>query len=196
MTTLLTAIFYLWFVTTILLVVLWLVRRQDRKRSVDEGSEHDGLFVVEDEVEDEAGADGGPRDAGPTVAIRPAAVTRIELPTVLDLLDGITLPFDLAPSTVGIVEPERHAIFLSSHHDAEATGTAFADELTRLGFDIEPAGFDQALAVRGDDVLTLRICPDATTVLDGTAPRFVAAEESDTAIEVWVGRGSPPPVRP
>lgn len=113
-------------------------------------------------------------------------------PTVEQLLDGITLPFDLAPMPTALPEPSRHAVFLSSHPDPEEVGTAFADRLVELGFEIEPAGFDQAHAIRDGQVLSLRIAADAGN--NGDAGRYPDADKGDVAIEVWTGDGPPPPV--
>lgn len=121
-------------------------------------------------------------------------VTETAEPAILAMLDGITLPYDLSPLTSGIVDPDTHAIFVSTHPDPAEVGTAFADELATQGYEIEPAGFDQALAVRGDDQLSMRISPEAGTVTDGAKPRYAGVGDNDVAIEVWVGNGSPPPL--
>lgn len=183
MTTLLTALFYLWLVITILLVAMWFLRRQDRLRHGDNDKSMTG---------------GGPRpDGPPKAAAEPSPVAKTQPadnsePAILQLLDGASLPFDLTPVTGRIAEPDRHVILLSPHGDAEAVGTAFADELTRLGYTIDPDGLDQAKASRGDDVLMLKISPDAGTRGSGAYRRYPTAGDTDVAIEIWTGRDSPP----
>ncbi len=98
----------------------------------------------------------------------------------------------LTPANERVADPTRHTILVSPHDDAEAVGTAFADELAKAGFEIEPDGVDQARAVRGDEVLSLRISPNAGTRGSGKYRRYPTAGDNDVAIEVWVGSGSPP----
>ena len=91
-----------------------------------------------------------------------------------------------------VAEPDHHVVLLSSHDDAEEVGTAFADELVRLGFEIEPAGHDKAHATQDGQVLTLRIAADAAT--GDESSRYPDAVAGDVAIEVWTGDGPPPPI--
>ncbi|MGB5755974.1 MAG: hypothetical protein WBM50_03590, partial [Acidimicrobiales bacterium] len=133
----------------------------------------------------------GHRNGG---APRLVAVASHSGPTVLELLDGAVLPYDLTPVTGRLTEPDRHVIFLSPNPDAEAVGTAFADELDRLGYTIEPDGLDGARATRGDDTLLLRISANAGAVPDGQQHRYPTAGPSDVAIEIWTGQGGPPPL--
>ena len=146
---------------------------------------------AEEPAVDEAGANEAVDEA--VVEESPSEIAA-QLPGIVDLLNGVTLPFDLTPLTARIEDPDRHAIFISPHPDAAEVGTAFADELVQQGFEIEAAGFDQALATRGDETLSMRISPDAGTVADGSDLRYPTAGETDVAIEVWVGNGSPPPL--
>ncbi len=226
MATLLTALFYLWLVITILLVAMWFLRRQDLLRGPDDDELIDvGMEPDRDRPTPELEVKTGPEPADQEVAApgtgeepglttRPKKVERRRKPrakklsppepptpepipagtgsSVLDLLDGIALPYDLTPTTGCIAEPDRHAIFLSSHGDAEAVGTAFADELARLGYRIEPDGLDQARATRDDQVLMLKISPDAGTRGSGDHRRYPTAGDNDVAIEVWTGQDSPP----
>ncbi|MGI9594683.1 MAG: hypothetical protein ACR2QK_00905 [Acidimicrobiales bacterium] len=215
MTTLLTALFYLWLVTTILLVAMWLLRRQDRRRGPqDQGYDEpiDDALAARDaaeeaaeeaeaearaEVDADSGSEPEPTNEASAEDTGEAEDTddagQGEEATILDLLDGATLPYDMAPTTGCVADPGRHAIFLSPHEDAEAVGTAFADELVNLGYSIEPDGLDQAKAVRDDQTLFLKISPDAGAEGSGDG-RYPAAGEHDVAIEVWTGRDSPPPL--
>ena len=226
MTTLLTAIFYLWLATTILLAATWILRRHDRLRTGPlhdpdhasangdhgfDGLQADKIRAADDvrpaddvRADEHRAADERDRVDGPgdTAEIghpsgdgrRPVAVASHPGPTVLELLDGAVLPYDLTPVTGRLTEPERHVIFLSPNPDAEAVGTAFADELDRLGYSIEPDGLDGARATRGDNTLLLRIRPNAGTVPDGQPHRYPTAGPSDVAIEIWTGQGGPPPL--
>ncbi len=112
--------------------------------------------------------------------------------SIEDMLDGIVLPYELVPVTANVKDFDRHRIFISNHPDAVEVGTAFADELTRLGYTVEPAGFDEALATRGEDSLSMRMVPSAASATEGGLPVYPAAREDDVALEVWVGRGRPP----
>lgn len=152
------------------------------------GEEPDVQPVEETLAEEE------PFEDGPTEEAASVEPEVAKLPGIVDLLDGVTLPFDLTPLTTRIEDPNHHAIFVSPHPDAAEVGTAFADELVQQGFEIEAAGFDQALATRGTDKLSMRISPDAGTVADGSDLRYPSANENDVAIEVWIGNGSPPPL--
>lgn len=197
MSTLLTALFYLWLVITILLIALWFLRRSDLNRQADRLA---GGVPPTDRMTDPPitkPSDGTTVGSAPEPAGEPApeaAAEAVAPPTVLDLLDGATLPYDLTPLTTTIVDHDRHAIFLSTEGDAELVGTAFADELVRLGYEIEPKGHDEALARRGEDILSLRISPDAQSVDDGGEPRYPTAAEGAVAIEVWTSNGPPPPL--
>lgn len=115
-------------------------------------------------------------------------------PRILAALDGVSLPFDLTPLTARIVDPDSHVILISPHGDAAEVGTAFADELVEQGFTIEAAGFDQALATRDGETISMRISPDAGTISDGGHQRYPSANKTDVAIELWLGNGSPPPL--
>ncbi|MGI9595598.1 MAG: hypothetical protein ACR2QK_05540, partial [Acidimicrobiales bacterium] len=106
----------------------------------------------------------------------------------------VDLPFDLSPTIGGVADPAHHAVFLSPHGDPADIGTAFSDELAKLGFTIEPAGLDEALAIRDRQVISLRITPEAGLVSAGGRPRFPTATSTDVALEVWTGQGPPPPL--
>ncbi|MEM7326965.1 MAG: hypothetical protein AAF531_28030, partial [Actinomycetota bacterium] len=149
-----------------------------------------GLQVPHPGVETDRQPIGGPGNP-PAAQPAPAAASS-DQPRILDLLDGVTLPFDLTPLTARIADPETHIILISPHGDAAEVGTAFADELVEQGFAIEPAGFDQALAVRAGETLSMRISPEAGTITEGGQLRYPSVNDTDVAIEVWLGNGSPP----
>lgn len=176
MSTLVTALFYLWISITVLVLVLWLFWRGGRVPGVE--------FQAESDL-----PPGDPSGDAASGSTRPPPPRP---PTIGELLDGVALPFGLMPSAGRIAEPHRHAVFLSTHPDPGDVGTAFADQLVDRGFAIEPAGLDEALAIRGADVLSLRITPEAASVKTGGRPRYPTAGAADVALEVWIGQGPPP----
>lgn len=113
--------------------------------------------------------------------------------TLTDILEGIRLPYDLMPVTSVIEDADRHLIFLTTHSDAGEVGKRFAEELERLGFELDAVEFDHAVAVRGDDVVSMKIVPDPEKVEGGDSLRYGAAGPGDVALETWIGRSSVPP---
>ena len=113
-----------------------------------------------------------------------------------DLLEGIRLPYDLMPVTSAVEDADRHIVFLTTHSNAGEVGKRFADELERLGFELESVEFDQAVAVRGDDVVSMKIVPDADQVEVAGGRRYGAAGAGDVALETWIGRSPAPPAAP
>lgn len=164
MTTLLSALFSLWLVITILLAALWLLRRYERA-----GDELDEL--------DPAGGSHEPGDDG----------ANDDAAWIQRLLEGASMPYELHPIADAVADPDRHAVLLSPHSNAEQVGTAFADELVEIGYRIEADGLDRARGVRDDQIIHLQIFPEAGTVRDGAEPRFPGACESDVVIELWAG---------
>ncbi len=119
----------------------------------------------------------------------------LEPRTLIDMLDGIELPYDLTPVTVAVEDPDRHLIFLTTHSNAEEVGTRFADEMIRLGYEFSPVGLDQAIASRNGDMISMTIVPEAANVDEGNGPRYGAAGQGDVALELWVGDAPTPPRR-
>ena len=119
----------------------------------------------------------------------------LEPRTLIDMLDGIELPYDLTPVTAAVEDPDRHLIFLTTHSNAEEVGTRFADEMIRLGYEFSPVGLDQAIASRDGDMISMTIVPEAAKVDDGNGPRYGAAGQGDVALELWVGDAPSPPRR-
>ncbi len=113
--------------------------------------------------------------------------------TLTDVLEGIQLPYDLMPVTSVVDNPDRHLIFLTTHSNAGEVGKKFADELERLGFEMESVDFDQAVAARDDDVVSMKIVPEAHLVEVADELRYGAAGPGDVALEVWFGRSPVPP---
>lgn len=120
---------------------------------------------------------------------------QLEPRTLIDMLDGIELPYDLTPVTAAVEDPDRHLIFLTTHSNAEEVGTRFADEMIRLGYEFSPVGLDQAIASRNGDMISMTIVPEAANVDDGNGPRYGAAGQGDVALELWVGDAPSPPRR-
>ena len=110
-----------------------------------------------------------------------------------DLLDGIELPYDLMPVTSAVEDPDRHLILLTTHSNAGEVGKRFADQLEGIGFELETVEFDQAIAQRNGDVISMKIVADADRVESGDGPRYGAAGRGDVALELWIGRSPRPP---
>ncbi len=123
----------------------------------------------------------------------PDSLTTDGVPTLTDVLEGIRLPYDLAPITSMVEDPDRHLIFLTTHSNAAEVGRRMADELERIGFEFEPVEYDQAVVTRGDDVVSMKLVPDADQVDLGNGPRYGAAGRGDVALEMWIGRSATPP---
>lgn len=105
------------------------------------------------------------------------------------MLRGVNLPDELA-SQDSVTDGADHCVFYASSDDPEAIGTAFADALSDAGFDIEPDGFDRAIARRNQEVLTMKITPDG-----GSSKRYRTAKNGQLVIEVWTGTGFPPKLK-
>lgn len=239
MTTLLTALFYLWLVITILLAAMWFVRRLDERKAVEQDEEdvyglpseddyptaqpldQPAQATVEPETELEIGDSDPEADSAaetePTAEADSEAQAEPETQTtaepdptaetvaeaepsaaapspVIDdgslaaLLAQADLPYDLTPTADRATtngEIAERVTLRSTHPDAADVGTAFADELVRLGYNIEPDGMDKAKAVRDESAFFLRIHPDAAGVEQDGEPRFPTAGPADVVIEVW-----------
>lgn len=207
-------------VITAALLVVWLHARRRRARDIVERM-HDQLAVpavrnrehvlhpppiapFEPHLVTTIGATGAVGDDGTvelgqqsaegavaTAVIAPPAAEDSQ--TLTDMLQGIELPYDLMPVTSVVEDPDRHIIFLTTHSNAGEVGKRFADELERLGFELDTVDFDQAIAVRGDDVVSMKIVPNADQVEHGGSPRYGAAGSGDVALETWIGRSPVPP---
>jgi hypothetical protein len=119
------------------------------------------------------GGDGAASPAGPT------GPTTSERPTVAELVEGIALPCGLIPVVTGAELDPHHVVFATTGHGAGEVGSALADELERLGFELRTETDTEAVAVRGDARLRVRIRreddePGAPAPLPGDPVRVIA----------------------
>jgi hypothetical protein len=110
-------------------------------------------------------------------------------PSVAELLSGIRLPEDLVPITM--MEPrgdivERVAFASDPGADPKRVGTAFADELQRLGYTVAASGEDQLAATRGTDHLLCQLHVDARYAEIAGKRAFPAVPDNAVVIEVWI----------
>jgi hypothetical protein len=77
--------------------------------------------------------------------------------TLAEALRGIALANDLAPLVTGVdANPDRRAVFSTTRRPLDVVRDELAIELERLGYDYEPLNATDAIARRGDDVVTVR----------------------------------------
>jgi hypothetical protein len=142
---------------------------EDRPRPIPPsgpGSGRQGVFAP-------SGAGVTPTPAEP---IRPAGGGR---PTVAELVAGIALPCGLIPVVTGAELDPHHVVFATTGHGAGEVGSALADELERLGFELRTETDTEAVAVRDDASLRVRIRregdePGAPAPLPGDPVRVIA----------------------
>ncbi len=187
-------LFIVWLALAAVLMLLWLIRLRRPSVVLDQNGGVADDDVREHDIAETSLFEGEAPKAHTGVApvpIPPLAPANER--TLADMLDGIDLPYDLSPVTSVVDDPDRHLVFLTTHSNAEEVGRRFADELERLGFRFEPVDFDQAVGTRGDDIVSVKVVPDADQVDLGDGPRYGAAGRGDVALELWVGRTAAPP---
>jgi hypothetical protein len=108
--------------------------------------------------------------------------------SVADLLQGIRLPHDLVPITMMAPRAEvgERVAFVTEGVDPAEVGTAFTEELERLGYEITPMGADRIAAARGDDRLVCQIHLDARYAEVGGKRAFPAVPDGSVVVEVWL----------
>jgi hypothetical protein len=108
--------------------------------------------------------------------------------TVADVVQGITLPYDLAPLTTLVERPgvgDRVA-FWTDRAPAEVVGAAVADEFERLGFAIEPVGSDTMRVTRDGQALMARLHASPGLADVGGVPAFPSVPPNSVVLELWV----------
>lgn len=107
--------------------------------------------------------------------------------TIASLLMGIRLPFDLLPTVPAGEQPsDRRVTLVSASAAPEVIGGAVADELERLGYEINTLATDEATAQRDGSSLGLRISPEALDLENSNGRRFPDAQRGSVAIDLWV----------
>jgi len=109
-------------------------------------------------------------------------------PTVAGALAGINLPNDLTPLTMVADRPGvgDRVVFFTKTAPAETVGTAFGDELERLGYTVAPLDTQTVAATRGDQRLILVIHPDGAAAKIGDVKAFASVPDLSVVVEVWI----------
>jgi hypothetical protein len=107
-----------------------------------------------------------------------------ERPVVADVLQGISLPCDLAP----LVDPGRvfdpcRVAFVTDHATPSEVGAGLGDELERLGFSLATLSDTELEATKDDRRVTVTIHPDPSTVTFGAAPAFPNLPAGSVVVE-------------
>lgn len=128
------------------------------------------------ESDPRVGAHETPQDTAPVVVVdRPS--------TVADAVAGISMPCGLVPVILDRQDP-RHVAFSTTGHEPAAVGTAMADELERLGFDITALDERSVRAARRDAVLELRIWSSHLDSAEIFAKRFPGVTAHSLVIDI------------
>ena len=144
-----------------------------KRRELDEPSGRAGLFAPLP-GDDATGPGGGEASDGSD-----------DRPTVADALTGITLPCDLAPMILDALDPDPHrVVFVTVGFEARIVGAKLADELERLGYDLDSASATTATARRDDVLVTIELFEDADQVREGGARLFPSAPGGSVAVEI------------
>jgi hypothetical protein len=109
-------------------------------------------------------------------------------PTIANLVQGISLPYDLAPLTTMVERPDvgDRVAFWSDRAPAEVVGAAVADEFERLGFTIEPVGSDTLRLSRDGQALMARLHASPGLSNIGGVPAFPSVPPNSVVLELWV----------
>jgi hypothetical protein len=99
---------------------------------------------------------------------------------VADALVGIQMPCDLVPLVLDRLASDRITLSTTGY-PAEAVGTALADEVERLGYDLRPMSDHELLATRGATGLRLTIRPPDA---DGRHFEHPTAREESVVVEI------------
>jgi hypothetical protein len=132
-----------------------------------------------------------PTETAPTDIAAMGGAARDTSPPTSDLaklLAGIRLPHDLLPVVPSGREPsDQHVSLMTSVAPADIVGPAVADELERLGYQLEPANESQLLGRRGDDILTVSIIISPATTESGGVQVYPAAKDQDVVVTIDAG---------
>jgi hypothetical protein len=107
---------------------------------------------------------------------------------VATALAGIRLPCDLVPLTNIADRPDvaDRVAFVTTGVPAETVGTAFANEVERLGYELIPLGEDRLQAEREGTRIDVAIHPFPGGVQTGSGSAFPTAPEGSVVVEVWI----------
>lgn len=205
-------IFWLWFAVSMVLLVQRRIKAAGQKRRTTEATMTSLRTMNSTEVEatdepsvppppnspvldPEASAEGSHDQDFPAVTMRtgddaPSLRDLIDRPTVsvADILEGITMPCDLVPltSTVGDedLSTAKRVVFFTNGHPAPRVGSALADELARLGMEVESSDASGAVATNEAGCVELTIYANPETVQAGNGPAFPTAPNDSVVVEI------------
>ncbi len=113
------------------------------------------------------------------------------VPTLRESLAGIHLPCDLLPVAPRSIVPGDDTLSLAtSAASAEVVGPAIADELERLGYDLDPVSSSRLVARRGLNQLTLDMVLSAADVIDDSGPVYPELSPDAVLIVIRTGERS------
>lgn len=206
-------LFYLWILLTAAIAIIWVLGRiRNRDASGPEAdSSRNGRNETERNLSEDGGSSQEDRPMGPTERTETVDIARSErtgadeaqpldveadhrevtAPNIEEVLADVRVGYDLIPTNDAVVDPDRHRIFLCRRADAAMVGTALADDLERLGFQIEPVDHDRVVAHRGTDVLTVLMV--TSPAAETNQARYPDAATGDVAVEMWLGAAETAP---
>lgn len=137
----------------------------DAVEPVDKVAEFEAKLAAQPAPETPADRDpvAAPTDSAPVaetpvapVAPDPGAENIPRAETLAEALTGIQMPADLSPLVGDAVDPRR-MLFTTGTATPETVGGALADELERLGFELQPLDERSVAAKRPDAAVEVRI---------------------------------------
>jgi hypothetical protein len=189
-------LFWLWVVIS-LGIFVW--RRLNGTRHDDEAPEAPSSALTKEwappPVDPEAPTAGDPTsdDASPqdrpppehVLSPEPPPVGRPASTSIVELLEGISLPHGLVPLTQSSpTGPGSTLVAATDTAPPEDVGTALADELERLGYTITTTGDQTALAQGRRGTIEIEIHPSSSTAVDGGTLRFPTAPPGSVVVEM------------
>lgn len=110
--------------------------------------------------------------------------------TLPELLAGITLPHELVPLTQiddALIDLSTHVIVATERANAEVVRAGMAEELERLGYDVEQVSVTHLVATGPRGRVLVDIHPDGPNATEGGVARFPTAPERSVVVELRVG---------
>jgi len=102
------------------------------------------------------------------------------------LLHGLNLPFNLHLQKEISGDIKKHRIYsTNTDTDTLEVGAAFADELEKIGYQIQPLNYNEAKATRDGSTIKMAIESSKKSELEDKEARFPELEEA-IIVEVWM----------
>lgn len=196
----LVVLFYVWLLVSVGILIYRIATRNSRRATIVRADDTDRAHRVDwGPPPGPSPADGPPlvpHPAPPTPPVAPAPspasvapARRTDLPpatTLIEALAGITMPCDLLPltSVEGRVLGERELLLVTSGHQPEDVGEAFASALEALGYAITPMGPVTVMATRGPDRITVILHERPHDELSGKRSAFPTTSPGDVVLEL------------